>query len=185
MMRMHRPTTTIVLIVCLLGTTSSKILFASDDASSSRAGSASPSADSRPTANEVVSAISATVATPGTQLPGTSEFVRSVMEPSPLVLARDTLATRSLTFAPDAPSGFAQRGYRGRGYSGRRNGAAAAVILGAAAAIAGTAVLVYANRPECSTIPTATGCGYGTKVVGGAVVSAGVVGLVVGAAMWR
>jgi hypothetical protein len=59
------------------------------------------------------------------------------------------------------------------------------MFVGAAAAIAGTAVLVYANRPECSTLPTASGCGYGTKVVGGAVLSAGVVGLLVGALTWR
>jgi hypothetical protein len=59
------------------------------------------------------------------------------------------------------------------------------MFVGAAAAIAGTAVLVYANRPECSTFPTASGCGYGTKVVGGAVLSAGVVGLLVGALTWR
>jgi hypothetical protein len=49
----------------------------------------------------------------------------------------------------------------------------------------GTAVLVYANRLECSTNPIANGCGYGTKVIGGAVLSGGIVGLVVGAATWR
>ena len=58
-------------------------------------------------------------------------------------------------------------------------------MIGAAAAIAGTAVLVYANRPECSTNQMASGCGYGTKVVGTAVLSAGLVGLVVGALTWR
>jgi hypothetical protein len=186
MIRTHRSSTTAVLIVCLLGTTSSEMLFASGEAVSSREGSASLSADNITTAKEDVSAISATALSSGKQLPGTTEFVRSLVAGSPyLVLRDDTLSARSLVFVPDESSLLAQRGYRGRGYSGRRNGAAAAVFLGAAAAIAGTAVLVYANRPECSTTPTAGGCGYGTKVIGGSVLSAGVVGLLVGAAMWR
>ncbi len=67
----------------------------------------------------------------------------------------------------------------------RNQGAATAIFLGAAGAIAGTATLVYANRPECGFNPYAGGCGYGTKVVGGSVLAAGVVGLVVGAALWR
>jgi hypothetical protein len=161
MLKAQRASTTAVLIVCLLGGPSSGILFASEKEPS----------------------IPATATPTSEQLPGTTEFVRSLVASSPHLLRTDTLI-RLPVFAPDETTLLAQRGYRGRGY-GRRNGAAAAVFLGAAAAIAGTAVLVYANRPECSTIPTASGCGYGTKVVGGAVLSAGVVGLVVGAAMWR
>ncbi len=81
------------------------------------------------------------------------------------------------------PEFFSRRdGYRRS--RGHHHGAAAAIAVGAAAAIAGTAVLVYANRPECSTNPAAGGCGYGTKVVGGAVLAGGVVGLAVGAASW-
>jgi hypothetical protein len=57
-------------------------------------------------------------------------------------------------------------------------------MIGAAAAITGTALLVYANRPECSTNALASGCGYGTKVVGGSVLAGGVAGLAVGAALW-
>jgi hypothetical protein len=38
---------------------------------------------------------------------------------------------------------------------------------------------VYANRPERSTHPALSGCGYGTKVVSGAVLSAGVLPLIV------
>ena len=185
MIRTHRSSTTAVLIVCLLGTTSSGILFASDDEASSRAGSASLSADTSTTAKEDVSTISATSVSAGERLAGTTEFVRSLSERSPFMLP-DTLTARSLAFSPAESSVFAQRGGRGRGYGGRRNnGAAAAMFVGAAAAIAGTAVLVYANRPECSTLPSASGCGYGTKVVGGAVLSAGVVGLLVGALTWR
>lgn len=155
----HRTSTAIVLIACLLGTTSSGILLASDEKSATAVSAVEP-------------------------LPGTTEFMRSVVARSPQVLRDDTLS-RSLAFPSPESSAFAQRGGRGRGYGRRHNGAAAAIAVGAAAAIAGTALLVYANRPECSTIPSASGCGYGTKVIGGAVLSAGVVGLVVGAAMWR
>jgi hypothetical protein len=77
-----------------------------------------------------------------------------------------------------------RRGYRGRGRGGR-NGAVAAMVIGAAASIAGTAILVYANRPDCRTNQSASGCGYGTKVVGGAVLSAGIVAIVIGAFTWR
>ena len=58
-------------------------------------------------------------------------------------------------------------------------------MIGAVAAITGTAILLYANRPECETDRFAGGCGYGTKVVGGAVLSGGIVGLFVGALTWR
>ena len=86
-------------------------------------------------------------------------------------------------FEPAESTSMAQRRWvRGRG--GRHGAAQAAVVLGAVAAIAGTAVLVYANRPECSTNQLASGCGYGTKVVGGAVLTAGAVGIVVGALTW-
>jgi hypothetical protein len=71
---------------------------------------------------------------------------------------------------------------RGRG---RNGGAATAIVLGAVGTIAGAAVLVYANRPECNANPALGGCGYGTKVIGGAVLSAGLVGLTIGALTWR
>lgn len=77
-----------------------------------------------------------------------------------------------------------RRGYRGRG-SGRNDAARAAILLGAVGVIAGTAVLVYSNRPECSLNARENGCGYGTKVAGSAVISAGIVGLLVGALTWR
>jgi hypothetical protein len=77
-----------------------------------------------------------------------------------------------------------QRGYRSR--RGRSRGAAAAAIMvGAAAAVAGTALLVYANRPECSANHSAAGCGYGTKVAGGSFLVGGAIGVGIGAAMWR
>ena len=74
------------------------------------------------------------------------------------------------------------------GYGGhhRHNDAAmAAILIGAAAAIAGTAILVYANRPECGVSDAYSGCGYGSKVVGGSLLAGGMVGVIVGAATWR
>lgn len=98
-------------------------------------------------------------------------------------LAANALAGESPAQAESAA--FGQRGYRGRGRGGRNGAAQAAVILGAVAAVAGAAVLVYANRPDCNTNKAADGCGYGTKVVGGAVLTAGIVGVVAGALTWR
>lgn len=85
-----------------------------------------------------------------------------------------------------ATSAMAQRGrYRGGRRSGRRGGGAGALIVGAAAAITGAAVLAYANRPDCDMNRQLSGCGYGTKVVGTAVLAGGMVGVFVGAALMR
>jgi hypothetical protein len=106
-------------------------------------------------------------------------------ETSPRPVEANMWRTTPAFFASEAGS-FAQRGgYRGRARGGRNDAARAAVVVGAIAAIAGTSVLVYANRPECNVNARASGCGYGTKVVGGAVLSGGLVGLVVGALTWR
>jgi hypothetical protein len=86
--------------------------------------------------------------------------------------------------SPSESSAFRQWGGFRRG-RGRNGGAATAIVLGAVGTIAGAAVLVYANRPECNGNPTLGGCGYGTKVIGGAVLSAGLVGLTIGALTWR
>jgi len=81
---------------------------------------------------------------------------------------------------------FAQYGYHREHGHGWHNGAAvAAVVLGAAASITGSALLVYANRPECGTNPNEASCSYGTKVVGGAVLAGGIVSMTAGAIMWR
>jgi hypothetical protein len=53
------------------------------------------------------------------------------------------------------------------------------------ASITGASVLIYANRPECEWNRYGTGCGYGTKVVGGAVLTGGIAGLLIGALTWR
>jgi hypothetical protein len=131
----------------------------------------------------------------GTQLSGTL-FASQDERPSNAA----PVSALSVTTASEQPSrlvisdrvfdsveteGVAQRGgYRGRG-NGRNGPAAAAIVIGAAASIAGGAVLVYANRPECSANHSATGCGYGSKVTGTAVLSAGIVSLIVGALSWR
>jgi hypothetical protein len=86
--------------------------------------------------------------------------------------------------SPIESSAFRQWGGFRRG-RGRNGGATTAIFLGAVGTIAGAAVLVYANRPECNGNPTLGGCGYGTKVIGGAVLSAGLVGLTIGAVTWR
>lgn len=92
-----------------------------------------------------------------------------------------------VTLTPSEPTALAQRGWgRGRGRGRDRNaGARTAVVLGSVAAIAGAAVLVYANRPECHADASASGCGYGAKVVGGSVLAGGVAGIAIGALSWR
>jgi hypothetical protein len=97
--------------------------------------------------------------------------------------ARAQASRASEPLSPSESSAFRQGGFR-RG-RGRNGGAATAIVLGAVGTIAGAAVLVYANRPECNGNPTLGGCGYGTKVIGGAVLSAGLVGLTIGALTWR
>jgi hypothetical protein len=78
---------------------------------------------------------------------------------------------------------WGHHGHYGHGHG--NGGAQAAIIIGSAVAIAGTAILVYANRPDCDRRPEPDGCGYGTQVVGGSMLAGGVVSLVVGAAMWH
>jgi len=104
---------------------------------------------------------------------------------SALSLQRDDLAvTAAMVPSAIEPSAYGQFGGFRRGR--RRNaGAATAIFLGAVGAIAGASVLVYADRPECNANPTLGGCGYGTKVAGGAVLSAGLVGMTIGALTWR
>ena len=185
MVRTHRLLTTGALIVCLVGTQWSGTLFASEEEPSSSPAPSSPAL------------VDSTAEVQGNeQLAGAAKLPRSAEERPRFTLSNEMLTANGplgapsakvwrspLTFVP-VESTFAQRhGRRGRGSWGH-NGAAAAIVLGAVASIAGGAVLVYANRPEGSTNQRADGCGYGTKVVGGAVLSAGIVGLVVGAVTW-
>jgi hypothetical protein len=199
MARTHRLSTTGALIVCLVGTQGSGTLFASEEKPSSSAALSSQSvANSTSEAQGRTSASAAPAVSASEQPASATELPRSTAGRSlfmlndeiltataPLGAASAQVWRRPLQFAPVEFSSFAQRGgYGGRGRGGR-NGAAAAIALGAVASIAGGAILVYANRPECSMNQMASGCGYGTKIVGGAVLSAGIVGLVIGALTWR
>jgi hypothetical protein len=176
MNRNNRVWATAALIACLVGDPWGGILFASQEASSS----SEQQADARDVAIAAV------------DRPAWARDLFSVPaaapELSPFTLSDERFTTEARLGAArgNESSSFAQRGgYGGRGGRGRRDGALAAIVLGAAATIAGSAILVYANRPECSTSQMASGCGYGTKVVGGAVLTGGIVGLVVGALIWR
>ena len=164
----HPLATTVALIVCLVGTQLSGPLLASEE---------KPSSSAAPPSQAVVTIAS------DAQGRTAADLSRST-DRSRFTLSNEALRASTLTFAPIGSASFTQRGYRGRGRGGR-NGAATAIVLGAVASIAGAAVLVYANRPECSSNHSASGCGYGTKVIGGAVLSAGIVGLAVGSLTWR
>jgi hypothetical protein len=97
-------------------------------------------------------------------------------------LPRLAIDTPRFTFANESSTFFQRRGFRGRG---RNEGARTAIVVGTLAAITGAALLVYANRPECGRNERADLCGYGTKVIGGAVLTAGAVGIVAGTISWR
>jgi hypothetical protein len=86
--------------------------------------------------------------------------------------------------SPPPANAFADRGWS-REHWHRNSGARTAIIVGSIAAIAGGALLVYANRPGCGAAPSATGCSYGTKVAGGAMLAGGALGITIGALTWR
>jgi hypothetical protein len=99
--------------------------------------------------------------------------------------SRFTLKEPIFSIVTPAPGNvFADRGWS-REHGHRNSGARTAIIVGSIAAIAGGALLVYANRPECSANHVASGCSYGTKVAGGAVLAGGVLGITIGAVTWR
>jgi hypothetical protein len=189
----HRLSTTGVLIVCFLGTQLSGTLFARDkpplpspESSSQSAVKGTSEAQGQALADPAaaVSAggqgATATASSPSAEERFRFTLNNEMFTPDRRVGATHAQAWRStVTFVPVAPA-FAQRGgYYGRGRG--HHGGVAAIALGAVVSIAGGAILVYASRPGCSANPTPGGCGYGTRVVGGAVLSAGIVGLVVGA----
>jgi hypothetical protein len=181
MTKTRRVSTTCALIVCLLGAQMSGTLFA-EETRTEAAPASSSVVNVSPSLSAETSAFNAPFS-PFTV--GSSRFVLSNQGLASLT-ASPQMWRGSLNAIPVEATSLAQRGgYRGRGSRGRNGGAAAAIVVGAAAAIAGTAVLVYANRPECTTNRIASGCGYGTKVIGGSVLAGGVVSVVVGAATWR
>ena len=118
--------------------------------------------------------------------PGLTYEGKPLIAFAPLPADEPPAVTGSMLGAPVESRAFGQWG--GRGYRrgrGRNTAAATAIFLGAVGTIAGTALLVYAGRPECGGNPELGGCGYGTKVLGGAVLSAGLVGGMGGALTWR
>jgi hypothetical protein len=122
------------------------------------------------------------------QTPSSSAIHVDQAAPQSRFTLKEPLTTR-VTSDPAPPNLFAdaewgQRDW-GYGHHHRNSGARAAIILGSVAAVAGAAVLVYANRPECGANHAAGGCGYGTKVAGGAVLAGGVLGITIGAVTWR
>ena len=195
MVRTHRFLTTVVLICFVLA--QSRASFAAGEQPPLPSTTSTPASAIEVVASrqEVTSAID--VAADDQPLDRESEPLRIAERPR--LTLRDEIFRERLfpgtagghvwrgipTFDPEDGGPLAQRrGYRGRG-SGRNDAARAAVLLGAVGVIAGTAVLVYSNRPECSVSARANACGYGTKVAASAVLSAGIVGLLVGALTWR
>jgi hypothetical protein len=159
--------TTAALIVCLLGTQLSGTALASEETT--------------PTSPEIALAAQSSAQTPYVSAPSSS------IPPSRLMLSDVAIASAVARIDSQEPLSFAQWG-RSRGRGGRwgdNRASQAAIILGGIASITGAALLIYANRPDCSVDRSAQGCGYGTKVVGGAVLTGGLVGLVAGAVTWR
>ena len=158
------------LVVCLAGAPFGSTAFASE----------STTPESTPTPPSIVSAGLDAYA------PGHLGSM-ALVPPSRFTVSDDKLAAHGL-IGLGAPSlAFDHRGrYRGRRSRWDDNRAAqTAIIIGGVASIAGAAMLVYANRPECRANQFANGCGYGSKVVGGAVLSGGLVSITLGAITWR
>ncbi len=171
----HRVSIVGVVIVCFVAAQLNVTLFASENTGVSTDAFASVSSD---TASETVTDLVSTLSpqTSGLRLPTGADLLAANSSPR---------TSFKLDLEPTPSSAFAGQIYQGRPYRMSRSGSIAALMIGAAAAITGAAILVYANRPECATNQFAGGCGYGTKVVGGAVLAGGVVGLFVGALTWR
>jgi hypothetical protein len=195
MARTRRLSVTGALIVCLLGTEWSGTLFASGENGAPKGqfqsevlASGGPETQ-MPVSARVSAAISVDQALTTATFGGPTERSHFTLNSGPAVDA--ALGSVAQDSAPNfLPSRF--EAFAGQIYQGppipmrrRRDEALAAITIGAIASITGAAVLVYANRPECGIDHFASGCGYGTKVVGGAVLSGGIVGLFVGALMWR
>jgi hypothetical protein len=175
MVRTHRLSTAGALILCFVGTEFSGVLLASGEQPTTAALSSQSVLD--------VAAETARTAVGRPRL----AFSKEALIGNLLIDAAGRgMTSGTLTFPSLESSFLAQRGWRrDRGVRHRNGAAQAEMILGAVASITGGAVLAYANRPECKARPTADGCGYGTKVVGGAVLTGGMASLLVGALTWR
>ena len=201
MARAHRVPLTAVVVVCLLSAQWNWTLFASEEGSSSSTAAVSPlvvtiaSDVQTPTSLELMPAIAVgersvetmDVSSPAGPQKGRARSTFDALVVDEVLGAVAPRTKRAFEVAPVEFDRFAGQIYQGAPYPYRRrhDGAIAAIMIGAAAAITGAAVLTYANRPECSTNPIASGCGYGPKVIGTAALSGGLVGLLVGALTWR
>ena len=166
-----RLSTTVALIVCLVGPHASGVLFAKDH-------------DTTPATNAaaVTHASASPATTPQRQLLSTTYEFTTDAAPA---------RAGSLHFTPLDFDAAMQRRYPGRrprdgrGRGSNPGAAIAIVAAGAMASITGSAILIYNNRPECDLNPYGRGCGYGTKVVGGSILTAGLIGMFAGAVALR
>jgi hypothetical protein len=183
MAKAHRLSMTGAVIVCFVSAQGNATLFASEDECSLRetpsSQSSAISVDEHPAATDLLS----TPLPPMARSRFTLDEGFFAANPSLGSVAQGGHGT--FNFVPTQSSALAGQVYPGRPYRMGRNGSIAALMIGAVATITGAAILVYANRPDCNANQFAGGCGYGTKVIGGAVLSGGVVGLFVGALTWR
>jgi hypothetical protein len=180
MARVHRLSMTGAVIVCLVSTQWNGTLLASEEERSSKEAPSSQSlTDSSSEARASTSAELAPAERPRFTL-NDRDFAAN---PSLGPVAPGPHGT--LNFLPTRSRAFAGQIYQGRPYRMEPDRSLAAIMIGSLIAITGAAILVYANRPDCDFHQFAGGCGYGTKVIGGAVLSGGVVSIVVGALTWR
>jgi hypothetical protein len=188
MARAHRMLMTGAVVVCLISAQWNGRLFASEEERSTA------SETQAPTSPDLAPAIGidehpAASTEPSFALPQIERsrfaFNAGDFTASPSLGPVAQAAHHPFDFVPAQSSAFAGQIYQGRPYRIGRDGSLAAIMVGSVVAIAGAAILVYANRPECDMHQFAGGCGYGTKVVGGAVLSGGLVSLIVGALTWR
>jgi hypothetical protein len=197
MVNVRRVSMIAVVIACFVGAQGNATVFASEETSSMRETPSSPSLTNGTSEGQPSTSDGLAPATSNADLPAATDRSLIALPQTQLarlkldagfLLANASLAQgpqRQFNLVPTRASALAGQVYQGRPYRIGRNGSIAAIMIGAAATIAGTAILVYANRPDCTINQFAGGCGYGTKVIGGSVVAGGVVGLFVGALTWR
>lgn len=139
MFRPHRVATTVAVGLCLVGAQGNSILFASEEASPTEAAS---SPVLLPSVERSHLTFAEAGLTAGAALGFLAEGSREMFR-----------------FGSTDSSALAGQIYRGRPVPMRanRDGSIAAMMIGAAAAITGASLLVYANRPDCNMRPTAGG----------------------------
>ncbi|HUK34730.1 MAG TPA: hypothetical protein VLV86_12495 [Vicinamibacterales bacterium] len=185
MAKAHRLSMIGVVLVCFATAQGNVTLFASDEAHASTDAAASPLLTDNTTSQSRLSAS-------GDATDLASSFAPQI-ERLHFPVGDDVLSVKPLLGAapftfhldPSPSPALGAQIYQGRPYKINRNGSIAALMIGAAATITGAAILVYANRPDCSINEFEGGCGYGTKVIGGSVLAGGIVGLFLGALTWR